>query len=476
MEKSTIYDIPVQTYKRTKIIATIGPSCADAEIIKNMIRAGANGLRLNFSHGTYDEREKQIKWIRDASASIKKPVAIIQDLQGPKVRLGDFDDVANVKIGQIIKLQYKANYKESGIIPVQYDLSEKVKVGERIFIYDGKVRGTISKIEGSIVHVLIENDGLLIKRKGINLPDTDFQGDILTKKDLEDIKFGSTQEIDYVALSFVQSGADIENLRKLLNELGSKARIIAKIETKSAVENIEDIIRVSDAVMVARGDLAVETPAESVPVVQREIVGLGQKYSKPTIIATQMLLSIVESPDPTRAEVSDVATAVFIGADCVMLSEETANGKYPLRAVETMKRIILFAEKHPILSTHYQYGHEAFTANAIAMSALNLANNIKAKAIVAETLSGATALRISSLRPTIPILAVTHDKWTARQLALAYGVKSFVRPAHLDVSDAIIAGFQERAAIVPGDVIIAVSSRTPGVAGSTDTIRVRTIR
>ena len=476
MEKSTIYETPVQTYKRTKIIATVGPSCDNADIIKELIRAGANGLRLNFSHGTNEEREKQIRWIRDASVDIKKPVAIIQDLQGPKIRLGDFDDVVNVKPGQTIKLQYRADYTKSGLIPVQYDLSEKVKVGERIFIYDGKIRGSISKVEDNLVYVLIENEGILIKRKGINLPDTDFGGDILTKKDLEDIKFGATQEIDYVALSFVQSGKDIENLRKILNELGSKAQIIAKIETKAAVENIEDIIRVSDAVMVARGDLAVETPAESVPVVQREIVGLGQKFSKPTIIATQMLLSIVDAPDPTRAEVSDVATAVFIGADCVMLSEETANGKYPLRAVETMKRIILFAEQHPILSVHYQYGHEGVNANAIAMSALSLAENIRAKAIVAETLSGATALRISALRPAIPILAVTHDKWTARQLSLAYGVKSFVRPAHLDVSDAIITGFQERAAIVPGDVIISVSSRTPGVAGSTDTIRVRTIK
>ncbi len=476
MTSLPIFDTPVASYKRTKIIATIGPSTSTPELIHGIIAAGANGLRLNFSHGTHEEREEQIPWIREASASIGKPVAIIQDLQGPKVRLGDFDGGIDVHTGENIVLEYESDYAATGHIPVQYDLSKKVQPGERIYLYDGKVHGIIENVEGSLVHVKIENDGTLLKRKGLNLPDTDFQGDILTEKDLKDIAFGAKHDLDYVALSFVQTAADIENLRKILQSHGSDARIIAKIETKAAVDNIEDILRVSDAIMVARGDLAVETPAESVPVVQREIIGLGQKYAKPTIVATQMMLSMMEMPDPTRAEVSDVATAVFTGADCVMLSDETANGKYPVRTVETMKRVILYAEQHSILSVVNTYGHEEGRPNAIAASALTLAEKLKAKAIVAETRSGATALRISSLRPRVPIMAVTHDQRTAQQLSLIYGVKSFVQPPELDAAETVIRSFQTKTAIASGDTVVSISGRTPGSSGNTDTIRVQTIQ
>jgi pyruvate kinase len=317
----TVPKVPLASFKRTKIIATIGPASDTYEIIHDLIEAGVNGVRLNFSHGTHEERLVQIPWVRKASEAIGKPVAIIQDLQGPKVRLGDFDGMIPVKTGEELRFQLHSDYKATGIIPTQYDLSKKVQTGERLYLFDGKVRTTVTAIKGDIVHAKVENDGILVKRKGMNLPDTDFKGDILTEKDMADIKFGATQDIDYVALSFIQTAADIENLRRILQDLGSNAKIIAKVETKAAVDNIEAIVQAADAVMVARGDLAVETPAESVPVVQRQIIGLGQKYSTPTIVATQMLLSMVDMPEPTRAEVSDVATAVFIGADCVMLSD-----------------------------------------------------------------------------------------------------------------------------------------------------------
>src|SRR5688572_6548210 len=380
--------VSLKSFKRTKIVATLGPATDSYEMVYKLINAGVNVIRMNFSHGNHEEHKRRIPWVRKASRELGKPVAIIQDLQGPKIRLGDFDGVITVQSGQELRLAYKADYETTGIIPIQYDLSAKVKPGERLYIFDGRVRTKVMAIKDNVVHVQADNEGILIKRKGINLPDTDFQGDILTKKDMQDITFGLTEDFDYVALSFVQSADDVARLRKILERHGSTAKIIVKVETKAAVEDIENIVAATDAVMVARGDLAVETPAESVPVVQRRIVGLCLKHAKPSIIATQMLLSMVDMPEPTRAEVSDVATAVFIGADCVMLSDETAMGKYPVETVKTMKRILLYAEHHPPMRTLYPFELEKNLQNAISGSVINLANSIEADAIVAETKSG----------------------------------------------------------------------------------------
>ena len=258
------------------------------------------------------------------------------------MRLGDFDGIITVQKGKQLAFGYKTDYERSAIIPTQYDLSKKAKRGEKLYLSDGRIKTIITKVEGDVVHARAENDGILISRKGMNLPDTDFEGDVITLKDRKDIAFGSENDIDYVAQSFVQDAGDVEKLRRILNSLGSNAKIIAKIETKAAVENLEEIMEVADAVMVARGDLAIETSAESVPVVQRKIIGLGLLYRTPTIVATQMLASMTDSPEPTRAEVSDVATAIIVGADAVMLSDETANGKYPTESVNVMKRVILY--------------------------------------------------------------------------------------------------------------------------------------
>ena len=467
--------VPVQSFKRTKIIATIGPASDSYETIKQLIDAGVNGIRLNFSHGTHEERLVQIPWVRQASEELGKPVAIIQDLQGPKVRLGDFEGRIEVQTGQELRFQYGITYGEGGSIPTQYDLSTKMKPGERLYLFDGRVRTKVTKIEGDVVFALAENDGYLLKRKGMNLPDTDFQGDILTEKDMIDIKFGARQDIDYVALSFIQTAADIENLRKILTDLGSPAKIIAKVETKAAVDNIEEIIKASDVVMVARGDLAVETPAESVPVVQRKIISLGQKYATPTIVATQMLLSMVEMPEPTRAEVSDVATAVFLGADCVMLSDESANGKYPVEAVQTMKRVILYAEQHPPLRTIFPHDREHTMQNAIASSVITMATNIDATAIVAETRSGATALQISAYRSETPVIAVTSEDRTAQQLSIVYSVKSYVRPVSAEAGIKLTDWLLDNEVLHSGNVVVGVTGRYPGVVGKTDTIKVRVL-
>ncbi len=309
-------------FKRTKILATLGPCTTSEEMIEKLALAGVNGFRLNFSHGSYEERDQQIAWIRQATAKSTKPVAILQDLQGPKIRLGMLTQNTDVKTGDIITLDYAAEHDGGLIVPIQYNLAEKTKPGETLYIFDGKIRTTIiGKVSDTAITIKVENDGTLMSKKGINLPDTDFGGDILTPKDLADIEFGATRDFDYVALSFVQSAEDINNLRQLLVAQGSTAQIIAKVETKAAIVDatLEEIVKASDGVMVARGDLAVEAGAEIVPIVQRRIIALCRKYGKLSIVATQMMASMVSAPEPTRAEVSDVSNAVVQGADAVML-------------------------------------------------------------------------------------------------------------------------------------------------------------
>lgn len=476
METTTdrIPNVPLAKFKRTKIIATVGPATHSYEAILALIKAGANGLRLNFSHGTEDERKQQVKWIRQASKEYGKPVAIIQDLHGPKMQLGDFEGIINVQPGQSLAFKYRADYEQSGIIPIEFDFSKRVKRGERLSLYDGKVRTMVTSVKDGVVHVHAENEGILIKKKGVNLPDTDFEGDIITEKDKRDVAFGSTLDIDYVALSFVQTAKDVQTFRGMLTNLGSKAKLISKIETKAAVENIEEIVQASDAIMVARGDLAIETSPESVPIEQRKIIGLGLRYAKPTIVATQMLASMTDSSEPTRAEVSDVATAVLIGADCVMLSEETAAGKFPLEAVHMMKRIILYAQDNRPLTVKWPDNDESPTRqSAICRAIISLADHVKARAIVAETKSGATALQIAARRPERPIIAVTNDRYVAQQLAIAYGMKSYVRPANRQAAEKLTNWLHQNKVLKKGDIIVTASGKYPGVVGTTDTIKVR---
>lgn len=472
--------LSINKYKRTKIIATVGPSTDNYEAVYNLIKAGANGLRLNFSHGDHEEHGQRIKWIRKASKALDKPVAIIQDLQGPKIRLGDFEGIINVAEGQEIRLGYKAKYEETGIIPVQYDLSKKVKRGETMYIYDGKVRTTVTSVKNNILHARVENEGILIKRKGLNLPDTDFTGDVITDKDRKDLAFGSTQDIDYVAQSFVQTPEDVRSIRKIIKNLGMDAKIIVKFETKSATKHIEEIVQEADAIMIARGDLAVETPPESVPIIQRKLIGLGEKYAKPTIVATQMLFSMTEMPEPTRAEVSDVATAVLVGADCVMLSDETASGNYPIKAVEVMKRVVVYTEQNaplkPVFFNDSPSSNAHFSRqSAISTAVIGLAGTLKADAIVAETKSGSTALQIAAQRSNIPIIAATSDKRVAQQLAIVYSCKSYLRPDDKFAATKLTDWLRESKVLDEGDIIISCSGKYPGVVGTTDTIKVRVL-
>ena len=468
-------------FKRTKILATLGPATNTPEKIEELMKAGANGFRLNFSHGSHEERIDQMQWIRDASAKLERPVAILQDLQGPKIRLGVLNDNNQpVKKGDEIVLDYAAEH--NGLtMPVQYNLAEKVKVGEPIYLFDGKIRTTVVDIPSkTAIKLRVENDGTLMSKKGINLPDTDFGGDILTAKDMSDIEFGADKDIDFVALSFVQSEEDINNLRQILVGLGSDAQIIAKVETKAAIkpEALEAIVMASDGVMVARGDLAVEAGAEVVPIVQRQIIALCRKYGKLCIVATQMMASMVDAPEPTRAEVSDVATATIQGADVVMLSDETANGSYPIEAVAAMKKTILYTQENwPVNIAEDMMTSSEIRRNAISRAAVTVAEEINAVAIIAETKSGATAANIAVNRPHLPICAVTSSPRAAQQLSLTYATRSFVRP------DGEKAGAELARELFTkkyfGDMekmpVVIVSGRQPGVTGGTDTLRARVI-
>ena len=423
-------------FKRTKILATIGPSTNSKEMIEDVIMAGVNGCRLNCSHGSNEERDQQIKWIREAAAKKGRSVAILQDLQGPKIRLGMLkDNHLDLEVGDEVTLESKdIEHRGDLIVPVQYNLAKKVKIGEPIFMFDGKIKTEVVEIvSDTAIKVRVLNEGFIMSKKGLNLPDTNFGGDILTEKDLSDIEYGANCDYDYVSLSFVQSASDIEKLKQILLSHGSTAKVVAKIETKKAIEseqNLEEIVMAADGIMVARGDMAVEAGAEVVPIIQRKLISLCRTHAKFCIVATQMLSSMVENPEPTRAEVSDVATAVVQGADVVMLSDETANGKYPLETVQEMKKVILYTQNHSRIApiSRPPVGEKSEVYDAISEAAARLAEHIDADVIVCQTASGVTATTTAAMRPNLPIISVTSNQRVANQLALIYANSAFYRP------------------------------------------------
>lgn len=469
-------------FKRTKILATVGPAVHTPEKMADLLKAGVNGFRINFSHGGEPDRLEQINWIRQASQESGKPVAILQDLQGPKIRLGNLkDNMLGVRKGDFLTLDYAVKDHDGGqVLPIQYNLASKMKVGEPLYLFDGKIHATVTEIlSETAIKIEVLNDGFLMSRKGLNLPDTDFGGDILTEKDIADIEWGSKQDFDYVSLSFVQTAGDIIDLRARLTELGSRAQVISKIETKSAIrpENLEEIVRVSDGVMVARGDLAVEAGAEVVPVVQQRIISLCRKHGKLSIVATQMMGSMVDNPEPTRAEVNDVANAVIQGAGTVMLSDETANGKYPIETVKAMRKTILYTQENSSVSLVVDNEVKRSKGDtAISHAAVCLAKEIDAKVIVAETSTGATAINLAAYHPNVPIVCVTDKPETAQSLALHYATRSYVRPSGLESAAKLAEELKQEGYF--GDqptIVVLVSGHTPGRPGTTNNIQVRTI-
>lgn len=467
-------------FKRTKILATIGPATFSQEKVFQLLDAGVNGIRMNFSHGDNESRLEQINWVRTASQRLGKPVAILQDLQGPKIRLGILkDNMLNVKAGDMLVLDSEiAEHDGSFNLPVQYNLAEKMKVGEPLYMFDGKIKTIVREIVSSTaIRVEVQNDGFLMSRKGLNLPDTDFGGDIMTSKDIADLEWGAKQDFDYVALSFVQKADDIIDLRQRLVELDSTVDIIAKIETKSAVdpENLEEIVKASDGVMVARGDLAVEAGAEIVPVMQRRIIALCRKYCKLVIVATQMMGSMVDDPEPTRAEVSDVANAVIQGADVVMLSDETANGKYPIETVRAMRKTIIYTQEHSEVMMVDKTEMREKTDAILSYTAAQLARRIKARAIIAETNTGATAVNVGAYRPNLPIVCVTENVKTAQKLALSYASRPYIRPNELNAATKLAEELKREGYFGEDPVTVVLVSGHHPEPGKTDNIQIKTL-
>ena len=412
--------------KRTKILATIGPASQDIKILEQMIQAGVNLFRLNFSHGDHEYHETTIKNIRKAMKNLNKNVGILQDISGPKVRVGDLKDPFKLKKGDTITFQSKEimGYKRDDnnyVVSINYpDILAKIKKDEYIYLYDGTIRAKVIDTTHDI-KAIIENDGILSSRKGVNFPNTKIDIDVLTKKDVKDIAWGVKNKVDYFAISFVQNKQDILNAKKLLGEYNGK--IIAKIEKFDAVENIDEILEHSDGLMVARGDLGIEVPYYDVPAIQKMLIQKANAAAKPVITATQMLLSMTQNERATRAEISDVANAVLDGTDVVMLSEESAVGINPINVVETMSNIIAHSEniypfdKHDTLKYLDEF-------DVIQATVTKLADDINAKGILALTSSGKSAIKMSRYKPSTPIYAFSHKQEVLHTLTAYWGVKS----------------------------------------------------
>jgi pyruvate kinase len=467
-------------FKRTKIVTTIGPASSSALVLEKMMLAGVNMFRLNFSHGTHEQHGKIIEIARQLGKKHNRPIAILADLQGPKIRVGTLpeDGLPFVK-DDIVHFEFDADFFKTKIIPIQHDISPYLNVGERIFLKDGQINVEITAIKKKKITGKVVLPGLLYSNQGMNLPDTDLGGDIMTPKDIADLEFAAANDADYVALSFVQNADDVHRLRNRIKDLKSDVLIIAKIETRAAVENLNEIVEATDAIMVARGDLAVETSPESVPGIQRKLIHMGKNARKPVIVATQMLESMMQSTQPSRAEVSDVATAVMEGADAVMTSGETAMGLYPVETVQMMKRIILHTEREDLAhraNRRSDFGFAAQgSASAISAAAVVLARQLPAKVILAATTSGQTARNISSFRPDVPVIMATNQRRVYNQLAIVWGGKSFFLEDMTNVEDKIISILKESGNVIQGDMIVVASGRKPNVSGGTDTVQVCTV-
>lgn len=458
--------------RRAKIVCTIGPAVNTPERIRELIAAGMDVARLNFSHGTHADHGEMSRIIRAESEKQGKPVAILQDLCGPKIRTGKTGP-ASVERGRTIVLQAGID-GDAERLGVSYEtLAEDVKPGDRILLGDGHVELTVDRIEGERVFSRVEHGGALRARMGVNLPSGRVRVRAITQKDREDLVFGLGLGVDYVALSFVRGVDDIDELRELAKKAGRDVPIVAKIETPQAVENIDAIVTAADAAMVARGDLGVELPPEHVPVIQRSIIGCCRRLRKPVIVATEMLQSMVDSPRPTRAETSDVAGAVFGDADAVMLSAESASGKYPIESCTMLDRIIRAAEASPFFAPGLN-DPDPEIPDAVANGACLIAREVEAKIIVSMTQTGGTARLVSKARPRVPILALSPEEGTLRRLALFWGVSPRALPVQSDF-DLLVEKTRELVrefGLVSGDRYVIVYGAPMAKRGSTNAIRV----
>jgi len=464
--------------RRTKIVATIGPATNKPEILRALIEAGATTLRLNFSHGTHEDHQQSIRQIRQASFELNQPVGILQDLQGPKIRLGRFGTGPIVLgKGDPFILTSRSIIGDQRISSVTYKpLADEVPEGATILLDDGRVEMLVKKVdrdEGEL-HCRVVVGGKLSNNKGVNFPGVYLSIKALTDKDRKDLMFGLDQGVDWVALSFVRNPQDVLEIKELISSAGKQVPVIAKIEKHEAIEQMNAILPLCDGVMVARGDLGVELPAEDVPILQKRLIATANRLGIPIITATQMLDSMAHSPRPTRAEISDVANAILDGTDAVMLSNETAVGEYPVEAVETMARIAIRIEQEGIAGSNQEDASQSIT-NAISQAVGHIANQLNAAAIMTLTKTGATARNVSKFRPQTPILAITPHVDVARQLQLVWGVKPLLvldLPSAGQTFQAAMSVALEKRLVCEGDLVVMSAGTLQGVAGSTDLIKV----
>lgn len=475
----------ISPMRKTKIICTIGPACDSEQKIKELINAGMNVARLNFSHENHQAHLKRIKVLQKVSKQLNAPLAILGDLQGPKIRVGVFKD-GNTKLrtGQEFILTTQNVLGDNQRVSVSFkNLPNDLQAGNTILLDDGKLQLKVSHIKGRDVFTRVITGGTLSNRKGVNIPDVPLRIPCLTAKDMEDLKFMIKQKLDFIALSFVQSEKDVLTLRKYLGK--SRSKIIAKLEKPLALKNLEAIMQVSDGVMVARGDLGVEISPENVPAHQKHIIDRANALGIPVITATQMLESMITSPFPTRAEASDVANAIFDGTDAVMLSGETASGQYPIEAVEMMNKIVLQAESHPAFMRHHddisilEIRPNRSIANAIGHAAWLVSRKLNINTIAVFSSTGLSALMISKFRPRANIIALTPDEIAYRRMALYRGVRP-VKMAEHKITEKMIAQLNalilKRNFAQKGDRIVIVSGSPVGVKGSTNLLKIHEVQ
>lgn len=467
-------------FGKTKIIATVGPATDTEYVLRRLIDSGANIMRLNFSHGSHNDHKRRFSLIRHIEADNDEPVAVIQDLQGSKIRLGILlSEKQMLKPHQKITLFHGQSQNDIEKLPVQYNIFPHVKEGDSILINDGIIQLHVQSPGKDSLTCEVVTGGEVSSNKGLNLPHIRLPNASFTKKDEEDLDFGLQMGVDYVAVSFVQAAEDVEKVKEYIKKAKSGVKVIAKIEQAEAIRNLDEIITVSDGVMIARGDLAIEVGQEEVPILQRRIINLCSEKGVPVIVATQMLESMIHMPTPTRAEVNDIATAVFEQVDAVMLSAETALGEYPIECVGMMKKIIHRVENYQknIHREHtvYQVSHAVDQTNAIAKATAVLAHQLGAAMIIALTASGVTACRIAMTRLPEPFVAITDNIFVYRQLTLIWGVRPYFIPKITDNALALqqlINRLTKEGKLKKHDRYVAVEGTHPGRAGHTNSIRV----
>ena len=466
--------------RRAKIVSTLGPATSDYETVKEIIQAGVDVARLNLSHGDYSVHEANYVNVRRAAEELGKPVAILVDLQGPKIRLARFaDGPHDLAVGDIFTITTEDVPGSKEICGTTFKgLPQDVKPGDPLLIDDGRVRLRVLDTDGVRVRTEVVVGGTVSNNKGINLPGVAVNVPALSEKDEADLRWGIRQGADLIALSFVRNASDVDRAHEIMDEEGKRLPVIAKIEKPQAVDALEEIIDAFDSIMVARGDLGVELPLEAVPIVQKRAVELARRMAKPVIVATQMLESMISSPIPTRAETSDVANAVLDGADAVMLSGETSVGEYPVQTVRTMARIVESTEDHGLERIAPLGTKPRTLGGAITLAAVEIAEFTEASYLCVFTESGDSARRMSRLRHGLPIIAFTPNEATRRRMALTWGVRSFLveRKTHTDelfsqVDDVLL----ENGLAAPGDRVIVTAGSPPGLEGSTNDLRVHRV-